>query len=128
LKYFLDNCLSPRYARMLSALEIGDVTSLREHYAENLADEIWIPELGKNGWVLIGKDREQLKKPEQRQALITNGVTAFYLAKGYDHLPLNEIAWRLVRCWPMITAMAERSRKGGLFLVQLNGKIEPLPL
>ena len=128
MKYFLDNCLSPKYAPMLEALAMGEVFPLRKHYDVKTPDEEWIPDLGRNEWVLIGTDREQMKKPEQRKALIANRVTAFYLAKAFDNQPFIDVAWRLVRYWPMITSMAERAKMGSIFLVQIKGGIDPLPL
>ena len=129
MKYFLDNCLSPKYAAMLTAVSATDtvVMALRQEYEESTPDEEWIPKLGANGWVLISKDREQRKKPELRKALAQNRVTAFYLAKSFDHQPLMEVAWRLVKYWSKITHMGQNSRKGSQFLVDINGGVEVLP-
>ncbi len=125
MKYFLDNCLSPKYAAMLTALsEPGtDVVALRHYYPVNEKDKEWIPEVGTNGWILITKDRKQRSKPEERRALVENSVTAFYLAKSFDSQPLMEVAWRLVKYWTKITMMAEAAKKGTLFLVDINGGI-----
>lgn len=124
MKYFLDNCLSYRYAAMLTALGMGDVTSLREHFAENALDEVWIPALGTNGWTLLGCDRGQLRKPEEKIALRDAGAIAFYLARAFDNLQLVEKAWRLVKAWPAITETAERTRGGQCYLVHVNCSIE----
>jgi len=126
LKFFVDNCLAPRYAKLLGALDYGEVTSLREHFAPNTTDVVWITELGERGWVLLSLDRSQRSKPPERAALKASGVIAFYFAKGFDHLPLDEQAWRIVKFWPAIAARAEAARKGECYMVRINGKIDPL--
>ena len=126
MKFFLDNCLSYRFADMLNALEPGTATSLRQEYAENLKDPIWLADLGKNGWTLVSIDRRQLKKPEERDALKKSGAVAFYLAKGFDHQPFMDQAWRLLKVWPAIVDTAKRTRAGQVYLVKINGGIEVL--
>jgi hypothetical protein len=129
LTYFLDNCISFRYAAMLNALEMGKVTSLREHYPENTKDPIWLPDLGANGWTLITVDHAQRRKPEERQAIVTSGALAFYLAKSFLSLVFEEQAWRLVKLWPEITKVAEKPHGGGkCFLVNLKGGVDPIRL
>ena len=92
-----------------------------------MRDDVWIPQLGRNGWTLISIDRNQLRKPEERAALRAGGAIAFYMAKTFDHLPFMEQAWRLVKFWPAITDAAERTRQGQCYLVRTNGGIEVLP-
>jgi len=129
LIYFLDNCISYRYAAMLHALEMGEVTSLRAHYKEDAKDPVWLPDLGTNGWTLISVDHAQRRKPEERQAIIASGAMAFYLAKSFLSLMFDEQAWRLVKLWPEITQTAQKSRGNGkCFLVPMRGGIEPIPL
>jgi hypothetical protein len=129
LIYFLDNCLSYRYAAMLHALEMGEVTSLRAHYPADTKDPVWLPDLGANGWTLISVDHAQRKKPEERRAIVASGALAFYLSKSFLTLLFDEQAWRLVKLWPEITKVAERPRDNGkCFLVPVRGGIEPIPM
>jgi PIN domain-containing protein len=129
LIYFLDNCISYRYAAMLHALEMGEVTSLRQHYPENTKDPVWLPDLGKKGWTLISVDHAQRKTPAERKAIVASGAMAFYLAKSFLSLVFEEQAWRLVKLWPEITATAEKPQGGAkCFLVPVKGGIEPIPL
>jgi len=127
LKFFIDNCLSPRYATILGALDHGEVTALRHHYAENAIDTVWIPELGEKGWILVSLDRSQRSSPPERSALQSSGVIAVYLAHAFDSLKLDDQAWRLVKFWPSIVAAARRARRGEHFIVRIQGKVEKLP-
>jgi len=107
---------------------MGDVTTLREHYPENTIDEKWIPEVARNGWVLISGDRRQARKPEERAILKESGVIAFYLAKGFNDLTLSEKASKLAAVWPKITRQASKTIGGQCYLVHLHGKIDVLIL
>jgi hypothetical protein len=114
---------------MLHALNMGAVTSLREHYPEDTKDPVWLPDLGTNGWTLISVDHAQRRKPEERRAIVESGTLAFYLAKSFLSLMFDEQAWRLVKLWPEITKVAQRPRGGGkCFLVPIKGGIEPILL
>jgi hypothetical protein len=128
LKYFIDNCLSYRFAPMLQSLDRGEVISLREHFPQDAADLIWIPELGRNGWTLLSVDHNQTRRPEERAALKKAGAIAFYLAKSFIALPFGEQAWRLVKFWPDIADAAEAAISGGCYHVKINGKIEPIKI
>jgi hypothetical protein len=127
LKFFVDHCLSPKYVQILGGLDLGDVTSLRENFAPDTPDVVWIKELGARGWILITKDRSQRSKPPERAALSSEGVSAFYLAHAFDHLPLQDQAWRVLRFWPSIVAQAECAKKGACYIVRIQGKIDPMP-
>ena len=123
--YFLDNNLSFRYADMLVALG-EEVRALRREFPQNTPDEKWIPEIGARGWVLITGDRNIKWKPHQRRILEEAKITAFFLTKGYDSLLFWEQAITLLKAWPNIKAVAERKANSRTYLVQLNGKVEPV--
>jgi hypothetical protein len=113
---------------MLHALEMGEVTSLREHYAEDAKDPTWIPDLGGNGWTLITVDHKQLRKPEERKLLQEAGIIAFYIVRPFIDLDFSEQAWRLVKMWPSITQKARTTRGGRCYLVRLNGAVDDYPV
>lgn len=127
MKFFIDNCLSPKYPTILGALDHGEVTSLRQHFPVDTIDEVWIPAIGSQGWVLITKDRSQRADPAEREALRKAGVISFYLAKTFDHQKFDDQVWRVVRFWPAICSAARGAKKGACFRVTINGKIEVWP-
>lgn len=45
-------------------------------------DVDWLPDVGRNGWVLITKDKNIRKRPLELQALRESGVRAFVLTSG----------------------------------------------
>lgn len=127
MKFFIDNCLSPKYAAILGALDHhGEVTSLRANFPPDTPDVVWIKELGAKGWVLITKDRSQMSNPPERAALKSAGVIAFFLAHAFDHFLLDDQAWRVLRFWPAIAARAKKAKKGDCYVVRIQGRIDPL--
>ena len=51
MKYFFDNCICPKYAQMLRALDV-DVTALRELFPQDIKDVDLLSELPSH----LGKD------------------------------------------------------------------------
>ena len=133
MRFFLDNCLSPRLAKCLDALGAPrhSVTHLREMFEEDTTDPEWIGTLAKQGdWILVSGDMRITKNPQNREAWTRSKLTGFFLGKGWSNRPLEEQAWRLVRWWPDITKVAARVKPGAGFLVHPNrfGKLEQLSL
>lgn len=131
MKYFLDNCLPPRLAKALDALDDdSEVDHLRSKFPANTKDPVWIESLAKEGdWVIVTSDaifRGQLEK----EALRRSNLTAFFLAKGWGNIPFWEQVWKLVRWWPEITKQAAMVARGALFMVpvKFTAKFEQIKL
>jgi hypothetical protein len=125
--FFLDHNLSPRYAVMLRAAFNEDVCALKDHFAPDTPDEVWLPEIGNRGWVLVTEDKRIRVRPQERLALYLSGVTAFFLGKSFGELKLQEKGEALVKVWPKIKAAAETCQPGTLFMVSVKGLVEELP-
>jgi hypothetical protein len=104
-----DSNLSPALAKALHELSIGDqneVYHLRDRFAEDTEDHVWIAALGDEGnWSIVSQDRFA-KGSLEKEALRQSGITTFVLASGWSKLTHWEKAWRLVRWWPRIMDMA----------------------
>src|ERR1700733_4913019 len=58
--FFFNNDISFRIAHALSALvHEHKVIALRDQFPVGTPDIVWIPEIGKNGWILISRDQNQ---------------------------------------------------------------------
>lgn len=101
-----------------------DVVALKEVFPVETRDEVWIPEIGKRGWVLVTVDRNIKAKPHERLALQQSNVTAFFLVKGFADQKLLSFAAALLDVWPEIHKTAEQSQPGMLYRVPLRGKVE----
>jgi hypothetical protein len=134
MKFFLDNCLPPRWAPALSALaNPGEfkVESLRNKFPSKVSDIDWITKLGsEGGWTIISGDVRIIKSLHERQAWLSSGLTAFFLVKGWDFEFWEKTA-RIVRWWPKILEQTKMVQSGAGFYVPINyrnGKFEQVPL
>ena len=123
MKFFLDNCLPPQWAKALNALCEPDghsVQHLRDKFEPNTPDELWLGKLAaEGGWTIISADKRIKKVPHEREVWRESGLTAFFL-KGWNDLSLWEQSWRIVRWWPHILHVAERPGATLGFLVPQN--------
>lgn len=122
MKFFVDNCLPPRVATALVALEDTVVVQhLKQRFPEGADDVEWMGQLAKEGqWVIISRD-ELYKDPVEKEALRQAGHVLFFLSKGWAHLPLWELASKLFHWWPRIVDEASRARPGNCFTVPPKG-------
>ena len=132
MNFFLDNCLSPHQAKALNALSEMDghkVVHLKEEFARNTPDEVWIPALAKQGeWVIVSGDMRIFKSRLLRQVWRDAKLTTFFLGKGWMNQGFWDQAWWLVRWWPRILQQAELVERGAGFEVPAKpqGKLTSL--
>ena len=132
MRFFLDNCLSPRQAKALNALSEADghkVVHRMDQFARNTPDEVWIPAIAKQEeWVIVSGDMRIFKSRLLRQVWIEARLTTFFLGKGWMNQEFWEQAWWLVRWWPRIIQQAELVERGAGFEVPAkpHGKFTPL--
>lgn len=130
MRFFFDNTLPPRLADAIHALISPDghrVDHLRDRFSANTKDPEWLGTLAREGdWIIVSGDPRITKGRHERAAWLESGLTAFFLKSGWTNLPLWDQVWRLVKYWPDIARHASESRKGSGFVINVNGKIEPL--
>jgi len=106
LKVFLDNNLSPHLAHALDTLlgpEGDQVVHLSDKFDRQIADKDWIEALAsEGGWVVISADRRIFRNPLEREAWRRSRLVVFFLAPQWRKARSIEIAWHLIRSWPLI--------------------------
>lgn len=133
MRFFLDNNLSPAFAKALTELshqEKHTVTHLRDKFPPSTPDQVWLPALSAEGdWVVVCGDLRIFKSPHLRTIWIDSRLTTFFLASGWMHQKLWDQAWWLVRWWPSIMSQAALVPAGYAFEVPAKpaGKLRPLP-
>lgn len=124
MRFLLDNNLSPRLAEALRALAAPDgdeVYHLKERFPRNAKDVEWIGKLGAEGdWIVISGDLRIWKTKHEREALRKAKITTFFLGKSWRNWKFWDMAWRLVRWWPFISAQARMVQPGAIFEIPLN--------
>jgi hypothetical protein len=72
LTFFFDNDISWRIVDALKQLvdpSEYELVALREKFPASSKDIAWIPEAGKNGWIVISRDHNQRRRDAEHQAL-----------------------------------------------------------
>jgi len=122
VKFFIDNNLPPPLAHALRELSKPDdhlVCHLRDKFAENTLDTVWINSLSEEGgWVVVTHDN--LNKGLEREALRRAGLMVFFLDKSWKDHKFWEKAHNLVKWWPRIIEQSAGIHGGAAFKVKWN--------
>lgn len=125
MRFFVDNCLSPKLARVLheASQPSHEFVHLRNRFDGNVVDEEWIRTLATEGnWVVLSGDYRILKKPPQRNVWIESGLTGFFLKKGWMNIEFHEQASKLIKLLPEILETAIQNPKGMIYSIGVNAK------
>lgn len=125
MRFFFDNNLPVRLARALQALAPEhEIIHLTDKFAANTPDADWMRGLaGELDWVIISGDIRIGKNLHEVEAWRAAGHTIFFLKPGWITQPFWTQAWKFVKCFPEIVAVAEKASTGDSFFVSVNGKI-----
>jgi len=81
--FFLDRCTNSRalVAALVAAGALVEKHS--DHFADDIADEDWLPIVGAKGWVVLTNDKRIRHRQIEREAFMAAGVRAFVLTAGH---------------------------------------------
>jgi hypothetical protein len=134
LKFFFDNCMSPRLVEALAALDLfhedklihlrGDdrftCHSSDEYIYKTLAKDIPMP-------VFVTADRAQKTRGSvERQALRASGLTVVFFAKDYARLDIHYQALVTIKAWPQIRDAVKRCAEPTIFDVSSHARVTAL--
>ena len=71
--YFTDRDLGKRFAEILRSAGLT-VERHADHFVHDAADEVWLEEIGKRGWIVLTHDRRIRYKPNELNAVMQNAV------------------------------------------------------
>lgn len=71
--YFTDRDLGKQFGEILRSSGLA-VERHADHFAHDTADEAWLAEVGKRGWIALTHDRRIRYKPTERDAVLRYGV------------------------------------------------------
>ncbi len=126
--FFFDNDISFRVVHALRHLVHGhDLISLRDRFSVSAKDTDWIPEAGKNGWVVISRDFNQRRRDSEHKALRDNKVKAIYIRQSGNPADLFADAARIIKQWPKIQVWGLAAKPGTLAKLDTSDKIIKLP-
>jgi hypothetical protein len=126
MRFFFDNCISPRLARAMNALVAPEheVVHLRAQFAPDTPDIAWIVALAKQGtWIIVSGDLRIRKRPQEREIWRAAKLTTFFMAENYMNVPdWEQVKWMIDK-WPLMVDMASRVTPGAAFLVPKKGRV-----
>lgn len=96
--YFTDRDLGRRFGETLKAAGLT-VERHADHFAPDTADEVWLAEIGKRGWIALTHDRRIRYKPNERDAVMRHGVALLVIV---GNAPFPELADAFVATMPRI--------------------------
>jgi hypothetical protein len=121
VRFFLDNCLSPRYAESLHILSDRDgheVTHLKDKFERDVRDPVWIRKLGEEKeWVIVSGDTRIIRTPQLKAEWLASGLTAFFLSPRWMHAKYWPQIGMLLRWWPKILEQSALVERGAGFEV-----------
>jgi hypothetical protein len=131
VRFFLDNCLSPRYAKSLDALSEKDghkVFHLQDKFPRDAKDRDWIRTLGRESdWIIVSGDTRILTTPELKNEWAQSRLTAFFLASQWMNAPYWQQIASLVKWWPAIIDQSRLVERGSGFEVPFRtSRLKPV--
>jgi PIN like domain len=78
LVFFVDRCLGKSLWRELRALGLN-AEHKDDHFKQNTADAEWLITVGERGWVVLTRDTQIRRRPDEQEAIIKAGVRLFSL-------------------------------------------------
>jgi len=128
VKYFFDNCISYRFARMLAALEEFEVVALRDKYPADIEDIELFQALSGSGYVFVTCDDRQKTREGEAKALRESGLTALWFGPFWSKkLFWDQAKWVITR-WPVIDGYVKGVAPGTCAEVKENGRSRPFVL
>jgi predicted nuclease of predicted toxin-antitoxin system len=121
--FLVDRCLGRAALQALrAATEANEVAlHLDDHYPQDEADEVWIPGIGARGWIILTKDKEIQRRPNEQAALISAHTAVFVLVKG--GLTTAKIGEALTRALPAMRKATRRYQPPLLGRIGADGAV-----
>ncbi len=123
--FFFDNCISPKLARIFRIMG-AEVLHLRDEYAPDTADLMWISEVGAKGYIALTVDGRILRNVEEREARRAAKLRTLFLHDSFANSNQWQQLVKLATWWPAIQKAADKCKEGQCFKFSAHGKAEPL--
>jgi predicted nuclease of predicted toxin-antitoxin system len=94
---------------------------LEDHFPVNCPDTEWLMEAGKQGWVVLSKDKRIRRRNIEKQALIDANVAAFILTSG--NLTGEQMGEALVKAHNRMIRFIEKHPRPFIATVTRDGRV-----
>jgi hypothetical protein len=121
MKFFVDENLPAWLAKGLDMLDKeSEIFHLSDVFDCGTADTEWLRVVGKEGWLLLSRDRAIRRRPAEINSYRRNAVGGFVL--GGKKMSGWSIVEQIVRNWRKIKEMASNTKRPFLFRIPPRGK------
>lgn len=121
LTLFIDrDAWSTKLDLALRAAEIPFVAH-RDVFAHDTPDETWLAEVGRRGWLVLTRDQNIRRRPDELKALRDAGVLLFALTSG--NLSAQETADLVIASWPKMVRIAGTTIRPAIFSITRGGDV-----
>jgi hypothetical protein len=109
-------------SRTIIAALVGAGLDLRLHgdlFKPDSPDVVWLPQVAKNKWVLLSKDKRIRGRPIEKEALLIPGARSFILTSG--NMTGQEMADAFIRRINQIRRIAKNEKTPFVAVVTRDG-------
>jgi len=108
---------------VLEALNLAEIRYERHgtHFRQGTPDSIWLPFVGRNGWILITKDKNIRYNELEKDAIIQYRLREFYFVSG--NLNKHDMAQILTTALPEIRRLCQKEPPPFIASITKLGKI-----
>ncbi|HEX8672267.1 MAG TPA: hypothetical protein VF710_10270 [Longimicrobium sp.] len=78
----------------------------RDHFAVDAADEVWLPEVARRGWVSLTLDKAILRNELERDAVFVSGARLILLSGA--NAPVPNLARNFINTYERVNAFLQR--------------------
>ena len=130
IKFFVDENLGKPLVDGLRSFGHANIEHCLDTFNKGTPDEEWLDYIGRNGFVLITRDRRIRKNYLEKRALQEYGIVAFFL--GGVKQSTKQIGLQIQNAWNKMENIARKQKKlgiAGAFNVSASGNtINQIPL
>jgi hypothetical protein len=118
----LDRCLGCRDVAGALRAAGHRVEVHRDHFAAAVEDHVWLPAVGKRGWVILSKDKSFRRRQIEIAALMRSQTATFVLTSGNSTSAQNADAF--LKAMPQMLRFVEHVAKPVLAQVTRSGAVQ----
>jgi predicted nuclease of predicted toxin-antitoxin system len=122
VKFFFDNCVSPKLARAINELDSdAEIIHLKDKFPENTEDPVWLKYVGENDYFVITADKK-IKKRVAEKEIYKDFKVGVFVIKITSGKGILDITIQLLKNWEAMKEIAQREKKPFMFKVPDRGK------
>lgn len=99
----------------------GDARWMGDVFPLDTKDPVWLREAGRQGWLVITRDKKIRTRPGERRAIAEHGVGCFILAYRQD-LKKREIAEIVLSALEDMEDLFARTRRPFIYTINKEGE------